>query len=109
MASESGNEHDDHTSPDQVVPTFEVELDDVEEAFLEKLPKEGESADTEGCCSVDFERMIGKEEYGSGRWLQVGGSVYGYCILHCLQHGLMQGTTFYLSYIQFFSPCWFDS
>ena len=58
MASEADNEHDDHMSPDQVVPTFEVELDHVEEALIKKLPYSGENADKEGCWSVDFEERL---------------------------------------------------
>ena len=67
--------------------TLEVEYDDVEEALLKKLPWEGENEDKEGCYSVDFERMIGKEELSSGRWLQVSESVYGMCVCYFVQDG----------------------
>ena len=106
MASEADNEHDDHMSPDQVVPTFEVELTDVEEALLKKLPFEGENQDKKKCGLVCFEEMIGQDEYESGRWLQVSQSVYGICALIFVQLGAPKDIVEFIFVFFFtFLPC----
>ena len=69
------------------MPTFEVELDHVEEALLKKLPfkvKMQIRRDV-GCL---FEKKIGKDECKSGRWLQVSESVYGFCVSYFVQDGV---------------------
>ena len=66
--------------------TLEVGHDDVEEALLEKLPLEGENADTKKCSFEEI--IIDNLEYESGRWLQVSESVYGFCVLASVQVGV---------------------
>ena len=86
--------------------TLEVEHDDVEEALLKKLPLKGENEDKEGCYSVDFERMIGKEELSSGRWLQVSESVYGMCVCFFVQVGVPTDIGGFIPvFLVTFGPC----
>lgn len=86
--------------------TLEVGHDNVEEALLKKLPEEGENADTEGCWSVSFEKMIGKEECQSGRWLQVSESVYGFCVLVFVQNGVFTDIEgLFAAFLMIFLPC----